>query len=179
MTYYPHTDADRQEMLAAVGVILWRRCSRPFPPNCAFPPSICRPAAARSKLSGRWPHWPNAIGMATAVSAAFLGAGAYAHYSPPLVDHLISRGEFLTAYTPYQPEVSQGTLQAIFEYQTMMAALTGMDVSNASHYDGATAVAEAIIMARPRCANETKSSSPLPSIPNTGRWSAPTPRAWT
>lgn len=148
MTYYPHTSADRQKMLEAIGVNSIEALFEAVPeavrfPHLDLPPGLSQLEIGRemAALAGDniYPGRDDVI--------SFLGAGAYHHFIPSLVDYLISRGEFLTAYTPYQPEVSQGTLQAIFEYQTLMAELTGMDVSNASHYDGATATAEAVIMA--------------------------------
>jgi glycine dehydrogenase subunit 1 len=146
MSYVPHTDADRAEMLAAIGVERVEDLFHDVPAAYRFPElnlpeplsemEIMAELQAMSEENLDVSHFPN-----------FLGAGAYNHYVPRVVDHVISRSEFYTAYTPYQPEISQGTLQSIFEYQSMICALTGMEVANASHYDGATAVAEAVIMA--------------------------------
>jgi glycine dehydrogenase subunit 1 len=110
-------------------------------PNLDLPPAITEMEAAAElgELA--------AANESTRDLVSFLGAGMYNHYIPSVVDHILRRGEFYTAYTPYQPEISQGTLQGIFEYQSLMAALTGMEVSNASHYDGATAAAEAVNLA--------------------------------
>jgi glycine dehydrogenase subunit 1 len=146
MSYVPHTDADRAAMLAAIGVERIEDLFHDVPAACRFPElelpeplsemELMAELQAMSEENVDVGHFPS-----------FLGAGAYNHYIPRLVDHVISRSEFYTAYTPYQPEISQGTLQSIFEYQSMICALTGMEVANASHYDGATAAAEAVIMA--------------------------------
>ncbi|MCC6148425.1 MAG: aminomethyl-transferring glycine dehydrogenase subunit GcvPA [Anaerolineaceae bacterium] len=144
--FVPHTDTEREEMLRAIGVDSLEKLFEAVPSKYRFPkldlPKALSEMEAMQQLSD----------LAFANESArdlvsFLGAGAYNHYIPAAVDSIISRGEFLTAYTPYQPEVSQGTLQAIFEYQSLITSLTGMDVSNASHYDGATATAEAAVMA--------------------------------
>jgi glycine dehydrogenase subunit 1 len=147
MAYYPHTIQDRDAMLAAVGAADLDALFADIPRRLLNPVLDLPPGRSEMEtvqdLASLAQQNRNA-----ADNALFLGAGAYRHYAPAVVDALIQRGEFLTAYTPYQPEVSQGTLQVIFEYQSMICALTGMEVANASHYDGATALAEAVIMAR-------------------------------
>ncbi len=146
MPYIPHSDADRRAMLDAVGAQSIDDLFADVPESVRFP-DLELPAAL-SELGVRWEMDALAgANFTTADGSCFLGAGAYRHFVPAVVDAVISRGEFYTAYTPYQPEISQGTLQAIFEYQTMICELTGMEVSNASHYDGATATAEAVITA--------------------------------
>jgi len=144
--YSPHTENERQEMLRAIGVQHIEELFNDVPEQHRFP-SLALPEHL-SELEVNLELQNIALANeSTRDLICFLGAGAYNHYIPAAVNAIISRGEFLSAYTPYQPEISQGTLQAIFEYQSLIAALTGMDVSNASHYDGATAVAEAISMA--------------------------------
>lgn len=144
--YFPHTDADREAMLAAIGVDRIEDLFQDVPAERRFPDLELPPALTEMEILAEMQDlaWANETSRDL---ISFLGAGAYNHYIPSAVDAILRRGEFYTAYTPYQPEISQGTLQAIFEYQSMVASLTGMDVSNASHYDGATAVAEAVNMA--------------------------------
>jgi glycine dehydrogenase subunit 1 len=145
--YSPHTPADIAAMLAAIGVgsiddlfrqvpaRLRERASREQSPGMTEPELRARLEGLAARNTG-------------ATATAFLGGGAYPHWVPTVVDQILLRSEFATAYTPYQPEVSQGTLQAIFEFQTFSAMLLGLDVANASMYDGASATAEAVLMAR-------------------------------
>ena len=147
MRYLPASGDDIRRMLAAIGVerVEDLFASIPEPIRLKDPLPI-PPAVSEPELRERFVSRSVRNSSATC-RPCFLGAGAYDHYAPAPVDHLLSRAEFLTAYTPYQPELAQGTLQAIFEFQTMMADLTGMDLSNASLYDGASATAEAALMA--------------------------------
>lgn len=147
MTYIPISPKERDAMLETVGVKSLDSLFDAVPEKHRFPkldlPSALTEMEAMDELSGL----ANANENVRGDLISFLGAGMYNHYIPSVVDHILRRGEFYTAYTPYQPEISQGTLQAIFEYQSLMSSLTGMDVSNASHYDGATAAAEAVSLA--------------------------------
>jgi len=143
--YAPHTQADIEAMLAAVGVASLDELLR-VPDAVSLKGKLdVVPALPEYQIQRRFERFGEA-NSATACRS-FLGAGAYRHYAPPAIAALVMRGEFLTAYTPYQAEVSQGYLQAIYEWQTYICLLTGMEIANASVYDGATATAEAAIMA--------------------------------
>jgi len=144
--FIPHTDTDRAEMLRRIGIDKLADLFIDVPVKYRFPTLNLPPALTEMEASAELQEFAEANESVRDLDC-FLGAGAYYHYIPAAVDAIIRRGEFLTAYTPYQPELSQGTLQAIFEYQSNVAALTGMEVCNASHYDGATAMAEAVNMA--------------------------------
>jgi glycine cleavage system P protein (glycine dehydrogenase) subunit 1 len=154
--YLSLTDSDREEMLAAIGVSSIDDLFEQIPEGVRLgreldvPPALGEAELARhlEELAARNVH--------TGAELSFLGAGIYDHYVPSVVDVVLSRGEFLTAYTPYQPEMSQGVLQAIFEYQTVICELTGMDVSNASGYDGCTVAADAVFVAKHAVPDRTK-----------------------
>ncbi len=149
MRFLPHTDADRRAMLETIGVSSMRDLFADIPADFHLEPGSLNLPDARSEAAIVRDFMRAAEANRHAGNTrCFLGGGVYHHFVPAVVDYVISRGEFLTAYTPYQPEISQGTLQALFEFQTMIARLTGMDVANASMYDAATAVAEAALMAR-------------------------------
>lgn len=146
MVYVPHTDEERRQMLAAIGVKELTELFADIPAQYRYP-EIGLPEPASEMEIVQELRDLSAANLNAYEVPMFLGAGAYRHWVPAVVDSIISRGEFATAYTPYQPEVSQGTLQAIFEFQSLICDLTGMEVANASHYDGATAAAEAMIQA--------------------------------
>jgi glycine dehydrogenase subunit 1 len=145
MRYLPKSNADREAMLKAIGARSVDELFSSIPSEYRLQRDLKIPRQMAESEIVEWfrerAH-ENGGGYTT-----FLGAGAYHHYRPVIIDSLISRGEFLTAYTPYQAEISQGTLQSIFEFQTMICELTGMEVANASMYDGSTATAEAVMMA--------------------------------
>jgi glycine dehydrogenase subunit 1 len=145
MRYLPKSPADRKEMLAEIGVASIDDLFETIPAEYRLTRDLNVPRQhGEQEVIEHFKAFAekNATGY-----ASFLGAGAYRHYRPVLIDTVVSRGEFLTSYTPYQPEIAQGTLQALFEFQTMICELTGMEIANASMYDGSTGVAEAVMMA--------------------------------
>lgn len=147
MRYIPNSPEERDEMLKIVGLSsaeeLFRSIPKDIQLNRAL--NVTEPLAEPTLIAG---FEKMAAKNAATQKPSFLGAGAYSHYSPTIVDYFLQRSEFFTSYTPYQPEISQGTLQYIFEFQTLICQLTGMEVANASMYDGSTAMAEAVLMAQ-------------------------------
>lgn len=144
--FIPHTENERELMLQVIGAKNLEELFQMVPSTHRFPKLNLPPAITEMEAAVELQSIANSNESVQDL-VSFLGAGAYHHYIPAAVDMILRRGEFYTAYTPYQPEVSQGTLQAIFEYQSLISALTGMDAANASHYDGATSAAEAVSMA--------------------------------
>src|SRR5690348_8877936 len=146
MRYLPKSPADRELMLREIGIRSVDDLFAPIPAEYRLKRDLDLPPGMAEADILDWFRQRSSETAATGYTS-FLGAGVYNHYRPVIIDTLISRGEFFTAYTPYQPEIAQGTLQAIFEFQTMICELTGMEVANASMYDGSTAATEAAMMA--------------------------------
>ena len=147
MRYLPHTDTDRSDMLAAIGAGAIDDLFTGVPADKMLKGPVNLPRRKSELEVARILGSLAAKNIPASTVPFFVGAGAYKHHVPATVDHLIQRSEFLTSYTPYQPEIAQGTLQYLFEFQTQVATLTGMDVANASMYDGSTACGEAVLMA--------------------------------
>lgn len=147
MRYLPLSDTDRGEMLARIGVNHIDELFADVPKNLLLKEPVDLPRRKGELEVERILSRMSAKNVSASSVPFFVGAGAYKHHVPATVDHLIQRSEFLTSYTPYQPEIAQGTLQYLFEFQTQVAALTGMDVANASMYDGSTGTGEAVLMA--------------------------------
>lgn len=144
--YIPHTSEDEQEMLEAIGLSSADQLFDDIPKDVALKGELNLSTAMSELEVSSYLKSLAAKNCSTSDLTCFLGAGAYDHYIPSVVDHIISRSEFYTSYTPYQPEISQGTLRYLFEFQTLICDLTGMEVANASLYDGGTAIAEAALM---------------------------------
>jgi len=145
--FIPGADRETKRMLGAIGVESFEDLLTDIPEDLRFRGSLNLPAPVSEMEVGKLLGDLAAQNASAAEWTCFLGGGAYDHFIPSVVDHITSRSEFATAYTPYQPEVSQGTLQSIFEYQSLIARLTGMEIANASLYDGGSAIAEAVLMA--------------------------------
>lgn len=145
--YIPHTPEDEQEMLETVGLSSLEDLFSDIPKDIALNRELdMKPSMSEIEVLDYLTEMANK-NVTIDDMTCFLGAGAYDHYIPTIIDHILSRSEFYTSYTPYQPEISQGTLQYLFEYQTMISNLTGLEIANASLYDGGTAIAEAALMA--------------------------------
>ncbi len=148
MRYIPNTEKECQEMLRTIGADSIEALFSDIPDAVTLQRELDLPSPRSEMEILKIFRDLSAMNASADEYVSFLGAGAYHHFVPSVVKHLVTRGEFATAYTPYQPEIAQGTLQAIFEFQTLMCQLTGMDVANASMYDGASALAEAVLMAQ-------------------------------
>ncbi len=144
MDFIPHTDSERKEMLADIGVTRFEDLIKTLP---VYAGDLKMPSGMAEGEILRYAHELASKNVAAPKLMSFVGAGAYEHYSPAAISALMSRGEFLTSYTPYQPEVSQGTLQTLYEFQSMIGELMAMDVTNAGMYEGASALAEAVLLA--------------------------------
>ncbi|MDQ3560369.1 MAG: glycine dehydrogenase, partial [Pseudomonadota bacterium] len=147
MRFLPHTDEDRADMLAAIGAASIDELFADIPKSRLLDAPVDLPSHKSELEVSRTLRGIARKNHAAGDGPFFIGAGAYRHHVPASVDHIIQRSEFLTSYTPYQPEITQGTLQYLFEFQTQVANLTAMEVANASMYDGSTATAEAVLMA--------------------------------